>query len=50
MCLNEVYSTVRAVKHLSVTLHIKKGLKQGDALSSFLFNCASDYMPLGGLK
>ena len=33
MWLNEAYSRVRAVKHLSVTFLIKKGLKQGVALS-----------------
>jgi hypothetical protein len=50
MCLNEAYSTVRVVKQLSVMFLIKNGLEQGDALSSFLFNFASQYMSLGGLK
>jgi hypothetical protein len=50
LCLNEAYSTARVVKHLSVMFLIKNGLEQGDAVSSFLFNCASDYKPLGGLK
>jgi hypothetical protein len=43
MCPNELYSTVRVVKHLSFMFFIKYGLEQGDALSSFLFNCAAEY-------
>ena len=38
MCLNETYSTVRAGKHLSDMFPFKNVLKQGDALSSLLFN------------
>ena len=34
MCLNETYSRVRVGRHLSQTLHIKKG----DSLSPLLFN------------
>jgi hypothetical protein len=43
MCLNETYSRVRVVKHLSDTFPIKNGLKEGDALSPFLFNFALEY-------
>jgi hypothetical protein len=43
MCLNETYSKVRIGKHLSESLPIQNGLKQGDALSSLLFNFASEY-------
>ena len=50
MCLNEACSRVRVVKHLSVMFLIKNGLEQGDALTSFLLNCASQYMPLRGLE
>jgi hypothetical protein len=32
MGLNEMYSKVRKVKHLSDSLPIQSGLKQGDAL------------------
>jgi hypothetical protein len=32
MCLNETYSKIRVVKHLSDTFPIQNGLKQGDAL------------------
>ena len=39
MCLNETYSRVRVIKHLSDMLPIKSGLKQ-DALSRLLFNFA----------
>jgi hypothetical protein len=38
MSLNETNSKVRAGKHLSDMLPIKNGLKQGAALSTFLFN------------
>ena len=43
MCLNETYSRVLIGKHLSDRFPIKKGLKQGDALSSLLFNFALEY-------
>ena len=43
MCLNATYSTVRAGKHLSDMFLIKNCLKQGDALSPVLFNCALVY-------
>jgi hypothetical protein len=41
--LNEMYSRVRVGKHLSDTFPIRNGLKQGDALSSMLFNFALEY-------
>jgi len=40
MCLIEAYSLVRVGKHLSDTFPINNGLKQGDALSTLLFNFA----------
>ena len=43
MCLTETYSRVRVGKHLSDTLPIRNGLKQGDALSPLLFNFALEY-------
>jgi hypothetical protein len=43
MCLNETYSRVRVGKYLSDRFPIKNGLKQGDALSSLLFNFALEY-------
>jgi len=43
MCLNENYSRFRVGKHLSDVFPIRNGLKQGDALSSLLFNFALDY-------
>jgi hypothetical protein len=43
MCLNETYSKVRIGKHLSDKFPIQNGLKQGDALSSLLFNFALEY-------
>jgi hypothetical protein len=43
MCLNETFSKVCVGKHLSDTLPIQNGLKQGDALLSFLFNFAIEY-------
>jgi hypothetical protein len=43
MCLNETYSEVCVGKHLSDSLPIQNGLKQGDALSPLLFNFALDY-------
>jgi len=43
MCLNETYGRVRVVKHSSDMLPVRNGLKQGDALSPLIFNCALDY-------
>jgi len=40
MCRNETYKRVRVGKHLSDMFPIRNGLKQGDALSPFLFNFA----------
>ena len=56
MFLNEPYSRVRVAKHLSDMFLIKKGLKQGDALSPLLFNFALEcairrvQINLGGLQ
>jgi len=38
VCLNETYSRVQVGKNLCDMFLIKNGLKQGDALSSLLFN------------
>jgi hypothetical protein len=43
MCLNETHSKVCIGKHLSDSLPIQNGLKQGDALSPLLFNFALEY-------
>ena len=43
MCLTETYSRVRVGKNLSNMFHIRNGLKQGYALSPFLFNFALEY-------
>ena len=43
MCLTETYSTVQVGKNFSDMFPIRNGMKQGDALSIFLFNCALDY-------
>ena len=43
MCLTETYSRVRIGKNLSDIFYIRSGLKQGDALSSLLFNFVLDY-------
>jgi len=43
MCRNETYSTTWIGKHLSDMLPVRKGLKQGDALSPLLFNFDSQY-------
>jgi hypothetical protein len=43
ICLNETYSKVRVSKLLSDKFPIQNGLKQGDALSPFLFNVALEY-------
>ena len=38
MSLTETYSSVLVGKNVSDRFHIRNGLKQGDALSSLLFN------------
>ena len=43
MCLTETYNRVRVGKYLSDIFPIRNGLKQGDALSSLLFNFALEY-------
>jgi hypothetical protein len=43
MCLNETRSEVRIGKHLSDTFPIQNGLKQGNALSTLLFDFALEY-------
>jgi hypothetical protein len=43
MCLNEMYSKVRIVKHLSDSFRIQNGLKQRDTLSPLLFNVPLEY-------
>ena len=43
MCLNETYSRDRVGKNLSDIFPIRNGLKQGNALSSMLFNFALEY-------
>jgi hypothetical protein len=43
MCLTEMYSRIRVGKNLSEMFPIMNGLKQGDALSSLLFNFALEY-------
>ena len=43
LCLPETYSRVRVGKYLSDMFPIRNGLKQGDALSPFLFNFALEY-------
>jgi hypothetical protein len=43
MCLNETYSKVCISKHLSDRVPTQNGLKQGNALSSLLFNFALEY-------
>jgi len=56
MCLTETYSGVRVGIHLSDMFPVRNGLKQGDALSPLLFNCALVYairsvrVNQGGLK
>ena len=44
MCLNETYIRVRVDKHLSNTFPIRTNLRQGDALSPFLFHSAVEYV------
>jgi hypothetical protein len=43
ICLNETYSKVRIGIYLSDMFPIQNGLKQGDALSSLLFNFSLEY-------
>jgi hypothetical protein len=43
MHLHETCSKIRISKHLSDNFPIQNGLKQGDALSSFLFKFALEY-------
>jgi len=43
MSLTETYSRVRVSKNASDKFLIRKGLKQGDALSLVLFNFALEY-------
>jgi len=43
MCLNESRGKIHTGKHLSHIFPIQNGLKQGDALSSLLFNSALKY-------
>jgi hypothetical protein len=43
MCLNETYSEDRVGDLLPDKFPIQNGLKQGNALSPFLFNFALDY-------
>ena len=41
--LNETYRIVRVVKHLRDLFPIRNGLKQGNCLSSLLFNFSLEY-------
>jgi hypothetical protein len=43
MCLNETYSKVRIGKYFYDTFPTQNDLKDGEALSPFLFNFALDY-------
>ena len=43
MCLTETYSRVRVCKNLFNMFPIRNGLKQGDVLSTLLFNFALEY-------
>jgi hypothetical protein len=43
MCSNETYSKLRIGKHLSDSIPVQNGSKQGDALSPLLFNFALEY-------
>jgi hypothetical protein len=42
LCVNGIYNRVWKGKHLSGRFPVKNGLKKGDALSSLLFNFASE--------
>ena len=43
MCLHKTCNAVQVHKHLSDTFPIKKGVKQGDALSPLLFRYTLEY-------
>jgi len=43
LCLTETYNTVQVGKSLSNMFSVRNVLKQGDALSSLLFNFALEY-------
>ena len=43
MCLTEMYGAVQVGKNLSDMFPTRNGLKEGDALSPLLFNCALEY-------
>jgi len=43
MCLTETYSRVQVGKNVSDIFPVRNGLKQGDAVSSLLFNFALEY-------
>ena len=43
ICLTETYSRVRVGNNLSGKFPIRNGLKQGDGLSSLLFNFTLEY-------
>jgi len=43
MCLNDSYGKTRIGKNLSDAFPIQNGLKEGDALSPFLFNFSLGY-------
>jgi hypothetical protein len=43
MYLNETYSEVHIGEYMSDSLTIQNGLKEGNAKSSLLFNCATEY-------
>jgi hypothetical protein len=43
ICLNETYSRIRVDKYWSDMFSIRKGSKQGDALSPLLVNFALEY-------
>jgi len=43
VCMNENHSRVWVGKNLSDMFSFRNGLKQGDALSPLLFNCALEY-------
>jgi hypothetical protein len=44
MCLNETCSKICMVKNLSDAFHIQNNVKEGDALSSLLFNFALGFI------